>query len=119
MRTKIDPRLERGRVVHGQWGSELGSMSGAFRVLHDATFLAIIASEAVDGSLGWEHVSVSTRTRTPTWEEMCWVKGLFWSDEECVLQFHPAKKDYVNNHPHCLHMWKPPHPVVLPPREFV
>jgi hypothetical protein len=37
---------------------------------------------------------------------MCQVKDLFWDAHEVVLQFHPAKQDYVNCHPHCLHLWR-------------
>lgn len=54
----------------------------------------------------WEHVSVSTSTRCPTWEEMCLVKKLFWRDDETVVQFHPAESEYVNRHPFCLHLWR-------------
>lgn len=61
---------------------------------------------ASDGS-GWEHVSVSCADRCPTWEEMCWIKEMFWDDEDCVIQYHPPKKDYVNMHPFCLHLWRP------------
>ena len=64
----------------------------------------------------WEHVSVharlhhgrpNARLRTPTWDEMCLVKSLFWTDEETVIQYHPPKADYVNEHPHVLHLWRP------------
>jgi len=65
--------------------------------------LRVIAS---DGD-GWEHVSVSLPNRCPTWDEMCKVKELFWDDEDCVVQFHPPKRDYVNLHPYCLHLWRP------------
>jgi hypothetical protein len=51
-------------------------------------------------------VSVPGSTRTPNWPEMCFVKGLFWDDEECVVQFHPSRSEYVNNHRGCLHLWK-------------
>ena len=34
---------------------------------------------------GWEHVSVSYRRKTPTWDEMCRVKELFFNDDETVL----------------------------------
>ena len=61
---------------------------------------------ASDGE-GWEHVSVSTSFRCPTWDEMCWIKGLFWDDEDCVVQFHPPRSEYVNAHPYCLHLWRP------------
>lgn len=59
--------------------------------------------------MGWEHVSVSVVAggRCPTWEEMCKVKAWFWRDDEIVIQYHPAKADYINVHPYCLHMWRP------------
>ena len=57
--------------------------------------------------IGWDHVSVSTRLRTPTWEEMCRVKDLFFRDDEVAVQYHPAKADYVNIHPHCLQLFRP------------
>lgn len=38
---------------------------------------------------------------------MCWLKDQFWDEEECVVQFHPPRSDYVNNHPFVLHLWKP------------
>jgi hypothetical protein len=55
----------------------------------------------------WEHVSVSTRVRCPTWEEMCFVKYLFWDQEDVVVQLHPPRSEWVNNHPFCLHLWRP------------
>lgn len=64
---------------------------------------------ASDGS-GWEHVSVSVvdaPRQTPTWAEMCEVKRIFWDDDDVVVQFHPAKRDYVNQHPGTLHLWRP------------
>lgn len=57
--------------------------------------------------MGWEHVSVSTPNRTPNWSEMCFIKSLFWDDEDTVVQFHPPRSEYVNNHQHCLHLWRP------------
>ena len=38
---------------------------------------------------------------------MCEYKDLFWKEDECVVQFHPPKSEYVNNLEHCLHLWKP------------
>jgi len=55
---------------------------------------------------GWEHASASFKKRCPTWDEMCAVKEAFWRDDECVIQFHPPKSEYVNNYPFCLHLWK-------------
>ena len=56
---------------------------------------------------GWEHVSIDGKNRTPTWDEMCSIKEMFFSDDECCVQYHPPKSEYVNNAPHCLHIWKP------------
>lgn len=56
---------------------------------------------------GFEHLSVSTPIKTPTWEQMCTMKDIFWSEDEVCMQLHPKKEDYVNNHSYCLHIWKP------------
>ena len=56
---------------------------------------------------GWEHCSVSMPNRCPSWEQMCSMKELLWNDDEVCMQLHPAKKDYINNHDYCLHIWKP------------
>lgn len=77
--------------------------NGAFILVGPYGTLKAIAS---DGA-GWEHVSVSTRDRVPTWQQMCWVKDLFWDAEDAVIQFHPPKSEYVNCHPYTLHLWRP------------
>lgn len=77
--------------------------NGLFRFERDGVGFTCIAS---DGE-GWEHVSVSlNKKRCPTWDEMCLVKKMFWDDSDCVVQFHPPKSDYVNNHKFCLHLWR-------------
>jgi len=69
----------------------------------EVRILRVIAS---DGE-GWEHVSVSLPHRTPTWKEMDFIKRMFWDDDDCVMQLHPPRGDWVNNHPYCLHLWRP------------
>ena len=56
---------------------------------------------------GFEHLSVSTPIQTPTWEQMCKMKEIFWKDDEVCMQLHPKKGEYVNNHSYCLHIWRP------------
>lgn len=69
---------------------------------------------------GWEHCSVSLPTRTPSWEQMCAIKDLMWDENEVCYELHPAKKDYINNHPYCLHIWKPiDQKIPLPPSIMV
>lgn len=85
--------------------------NGAFKIPcpGDSTLTAFVM---VSDGMGWEHVSVhivdtANDSLTPEWEEMCWIKGLFWDEEDCVIQYHPAKSEYVNCHKHTLHLWRP------------
>lgn len=97
---------EKYRIKDGPMGTSLlEGNNGAFLLYLPpalGTFVAIVS----DG-MGWEHVSVSYRTRTPTWEEMCKVKDFFWDAEDPVFQIHPPRSEYVNLHPYCLHLWRP------------
>ena len=76
--------------------------------------LFFIASDGDDPMVpeakGWEHVSVRAvrgqQSRIPAWDEMCHVKDLCWSADDVVMQLHPAKRDYINCHPHVLHLWR-------------
>jgi hypothetical protein len=100
---------ERLRVRTGpQASSSLDGNCGAFVVQHAGVSLFVIASDGLDLPVPhqWEHVSVSTRERTPTWQEMCAVKQIFWDAEDVVLQLHPARSQYVNDHPYVLHLWR-------------
>jgi hypothetical protein len=108
MRTTVPAKLEKGRLRQGRYRSlpEDGLM-GAFVIMGPAATRLKILSSGVDSEYGWEHVSVSTVRRPPIWAEMCFVKDLFWDDDECVVEYHPVKAEYVNCHPHCLHLWKP------------
>lgn len=70
--------------------------------------------------MGWEHLSVSMPSRTPSWEQMCKMKDIFWSEDEACIQYHPKKEDYVNMHPHCLHIWRPTEEALpIPPHILV
>lgn len=97
--------LEQYRIRRGRQESPSFATFGAFEMPGPCgERLTIIANDGRD--TGWEHVSVSTRRRIPNWREMCFVKNLFWGDDEWVVQFHPAAADYVNNYSLVLHLWK-------------
>lgn len=57
---------------------------------------------------GYEHVSIAPSRiyKVPTWKDMCYVKELFWEDDEEVYQIHPKKAEYVNIQENCLHLWR-------------
>lgn len=102
---KATPNLavERYRMRGGPMpSSRFDGNNGAFSVPRRGVELRVIASDG----LGWDHVSVSLPDRCPTWDEMNHVKDLFFDADECVVQFHPPRADYVNDHPFCLHLWR-------------
>ena len=103
---RLAPQLEQCRlVVPPRYRSPRNAPYGAFDLPGPCgARLTIIAADARD--TGWEHVSVSTKRRVPNWQEMCFVKNLFWAPEECVVQFHPPQSRYVNNYSVVLHMWR-------------
>lgn len=107
-------RIEKYRQRENPWAPSTmrDGNNGVFFVpsvwnpyLRQRDTLTVIASDGLDGT-EWEHVSVSLANRTPTWEEMELVRELFWRDDECVVQFSPPREERINNHAHCLHMWR-------------
>lgn len=106
------PEKYRWKDAPAGYATEEGDPFGVFRIPGreaSGRCLKVIATDGVP--TGWEHVSVSLDghpNRCPSWEEMCIVKGLFWPDDECVVQFHPPASEYVNIHPGCLHLWRFP-----------
>lgn len=116
---QIPPNQYRHRNLGPLWSStDADGMNGAFAIPLPGHGHRVVANCIVSNGDGlkeigqepFEHVSVHIveygQQRTPTWEEMCQVKDIFWDDEECVVQYHPPKSEYVNNHPHVLHLWK-------------
>ncbi len=84
---------------------------GAFAIPSciDRADLTVVASSGA----GWDHVSVSRRNRAPNWPEMSQIHRLFFGDDEACMQLHVPAADHVNDHPHCLHIWRP-HDVSIP-----
>lgn len=97
MQKGIDPSSPRGQKYNKLDGCYLMQMN---RI--DGNMRIIAGSDPQ-----WEHVSASFERRCPTWNEMSMLKSLFWDDDECVLQYHPPRTQYVNIHPFTLHLWKP------------
>lgn len=114
MKKQFPTIVEHGRVLNGALWSLPGDRCGAFFIRRPPvgpTFKVIVG----DG-LGWDHVSVSLRKRIPTWDEMAWIKSLFFEPEECALEYHPPASSYVNTCGQCLHLWRPQNePIPMPP----
>lgn len=105
-------RVPTPRIRQQYCSDESDGFNGLFRLPKDSQIVRCIASDGAeldDPRFKWQHVCVSVEfdARPPRWALMCWVKDLFWEPEDWVCQFHPAKSQYVNYHPHCLHLWRP------------
>ena len=133
MRADVPEELEQGRVRSGPWATtpEWG-LTGLFVLQYPTGDGLRIGSHTGDGNMvavdhpsgdrhvfsastGWEHVSVQADRGTPTWDEMCFVKNLFWDQEECVIEYHPPLSEYVKCNPYCLHLWRPRHATIPTP----
>lgn len=126
MRPRTD-KIESFRIRTGPRGSDkTHGMNGAFEIPRKGVMITVIASDGrywkrcnLPGQ-PWEHVSVSTPGRCPTWMEMDYVKRLFWADDETVIQMHVPRKLHINQHEFCLHLWKPTKTKIpLPPMKTV
>jgi hypothetical protein len=118
MRATPNSNVERYRLTEGPMGSDArAGNNGCFFIPCPGTHASL--QVIVSDGMGWEHVSVSLRTRCPTWSEMCYIKDLFWDEESTVMQLHPPRSKWVNNHPYCLHLWKPVSEAIRCPPEIL
>jgi hypothetical protein len=107
-------RANRWRIKDGKFGStEVDGFNGHFLVPLEGELWHIIISD----QMGWKHLSVTNAQKKmlPNWTIMSRLKDLFWGDDEWACQYFPAKEDYINDHPFCLHIWSSldepmPHP---------
>lgn len=105
------PNRWRIRVRGPFYSDETFGNNGMFNLPHQEHPKQRYIVIASDGK-GWEHVSVHVgksdgSERTPTWDEMCYIKSVFWDEEDCVVQYHPRRSEYITAHSHTLHLWRP------------
>lgn len=122
MRNLHEPAIER-------WRDKSEQVKAVFGFTGDETCGAFFVPSPVDGQLlkviasagqGWDHVSVSRRNRCPNWTEMEAIKRLFFRADETAMQLHVPPADHINQHPNCLHLWRPQEVAIpMPPSEFV
>jgi hypothetical protein len=109
---------EKYRITKGELGTTAADgNNGIFLVpnMNGKKFFVI----ASDGYF-WEHVSVSLKKKIcPTWNEMCFLKALFWGPDDLVIQYHPPKQNYVNMHPYVLHLWRPVDQIIPMPEAYL
>lgn len=103
-----DLEQERNLKIFGvTLGGGFGEVSMAGKPFAEATW--------VSGNT-WEHVCITPKQgcRTLKFVEMCFLKDIFFKDEETVLQTLPEKTNYINNAQNSIHLWRPLHSEMLP-----
>ena len=106
---------DRRALDHYGWAGD--ETCGMFEVPSpiDHKTMCVIASTGDD----WDHVSISRKTRCPNWQEMEHIKRLFFKDEEMAMQLHMPPSEHINNHPYCLHLWRPQREQIPSPPSFM
>lgn len=103
MKDKLPVNLQRYRLdLPGYVRMPAESIQGAFLIPYADIQLRVICGVGE----GWDHVSVSIKGRCPTWDELNWIRKLFFLPHETVVQFHPPEAEYVNYHKNTLHLWR-------------
>lgn len=112
MRDEFPIQVERSRTEYLPFYPKTAphAKNGIFKIWRRKEIFLVLISDG----MGWDHVSASLETRCPDWKEMCWLKNLFFDEDEAVLQFHPPTKDYINMAKNCLHLWRPHAGMELP-----
>ena len=71
---------------------------------HNGLMIIASAGEYYDGR-EWLHVSVSRKSRVPSYDELIRIKRDFIGDDKKAVLVLPEKKNHVNIHDYCLHLF--------------
>jgi hypothetical protein len=92
------------RVLPAGWQLHNDPVRGVWYSSGDGLRVIMTAAEERDGKR-WMHVSFSRANRLPSWDDLRKVKDIFIGRERLAVQVLPKARDYVNHHPHTLHLW--------------
>jgi hypothetical protein len=101
---KLCREIELRFSSHQGWSTvEIAGNGGRFL---SPTGMRTICSvdEELDGDY-WIHVSCSYTDRVPTYAEMKEAHEVLIGDERTSYQLFVPKKDHINCHEYCLHLW--------------
>lgn len=73
------------------------------RILTDHT--VIVSHDREDDGKQWAHFSMAHPKRLPTWDELVDAKEKFLGVESKAIQVLAPRSEWVNIHPHCLHLF--------------
>lgn len=116
--------VDQYRVSDGVMRSPSGVPYGMFFIPGPCAqeLKCIVSAGTVDPQYPWDHLSVSCRNRCPNWQEMEFVKHIFFKEDEYAMQLHVPVANHINLHPFVLHIWRPlnavipiPNPIMVGP----
>jgi len=67
--------------------------------------LVIVSISKENDGLYWVHVSFSRKSRMPSYFDITLVKKLFIGEDKKAIMVFPSKKEHVNFHEYCLHLF--------------
>lgn len=88
--------------------SEIGSPvhgSQAYRTENNVTVICAKEPCGPQGQIRW-HLSIAHNRRYPTWDEIRDIRYALVPDEVMVAMFLPPRREYVNQHPYCFHLFE-------------
>ncbi len=92
---------EKHRETLPQYGTPGDESNGCFFFPQKGLFVIISSGE------GWEHASVSRKSRVPSYEDMCFVASQFWDPDDTLMQLRVPSREHINVSDTCLHWWRP------------
>ena len=87
------------------WRQVARSLDGAEYRHNIAPYSVIISATAEDDGRPWAHFSVAHPHRLPTWDDLVRFKEAFLGAESKAIQVIAPRSQWVNIHPHCLHLF--------------
>jgi hypothetical protein len=94
------------RLVHPEWRLVQRGEDGAAYQHRSRPMTMIWSVGREDDGRLWQHMSVSHRDRTPTWEELVAVKEWLMGTDTYAYQVAPPRGVCVNLHPNVLHLFR-------------
>lgn len=94
------------RVLPSSWQERECTVSQRFWFVSTSTGpLTVMAGLEQHGGRRWIHLSCARRNALPSWEDLKLVKRVICGPNRQAIQVIPRESEYVNFHPHCLHLF--------------
>lgn len=99
--------MERTTQTPIEWERITSRIPGTktYKGANDPHLIVIIEKHAPEDGGGW-HLSMSHPSRYPTWDELADARYKFIPDRVTMAMIAPPRKEFVNLHNTCLHLWE-------------